>query len=385
MTSFSIDQLPTPAVLVERARLERNIQRMQRRADRAGVTLRPHVKTHKAPTIARLQIDAGANGLTSATPKEALALAKAGFDDLRIAYPVIGDAHYLRLLDIAETARVSFCVDSSIGVDLAQRFFRRHETPVCVLLKVDCGYGRAGQAWNSAELRTLAEHVSRQSHLRLVGILTHAGHSYGVQAQIDTGQHETLADALADVANQERDHMLAAALALRDCFDTETPEISIGSTPSMSAFENRREDGLTITEIRPGNYVFNDLIQVGLGVASPDDCALTVLATVVSSKTGRCLIDSGKKTLTSDTSSFPGYGLLLADRSTMAPLDGYTIETLSEEHGWVELAAGAPQLEVGQRVCLLPNHACVVVNTQSRLYLTDGDEVVTTFEVIGRA
>ena len=318
--TYSIDQLSTPAVLVERSRLERNIERMQQRADRESVRLRPHVKTHKSPTIARFQLRAGATGLTSAKPKEALAFARAGFEDLRIAYPVIGDPHYLTLLRVAEHARVSFCIDSTAGADLAQGFFARHATPIDVLIKVDCGYGRAGLRWDSRELRALGEHISRQSHLRLIGILTHAGHSYGAQDLLDTGRETCLEDAVARVSREERDTMLQAAISLRDCFASDTPEISIGSTPSMSAFENRTEDGLRITEIRPGNYVFNDLIQVGLDVARPEDCALSVLTTLVSSRNDRCLLDCGKKTLTSDTSSFPGYGRLLADRTDMSSL-----------------------------------------------------------------
>ncbi len=383
--SSSIDRLPTPAVLVERRRLERNIERMQGRAEREDVALRPHVKTHKSPTIAGLQREAGAKGLTSAKPKEALALATAGFEDLRIAYPVIGESHYRTLLRISEMARISFCIDSLAGADLAQSFFRRHATPIDVLIKVDCGYGRAGQPWDGKKLRALAEHISRQSHLRLVGILTHAGHSYGAVDRLESGEATNLRDAVAEVSRQERDTMLQATLRLRDCFASDTPEISIGSTPSMSSFENRTEDGLKITEIRPGNYVFNDLIQVGLEVARPGDCALTVLATVISSQGGRCLLDCGKKTLTSDTSDFPGFGRLLAQRDDMSPLEGWTLDALSEEHGWVSRSDDATHPSIGQRISVLPNHACVVVNTQSQLYLVDGDEVVAILKVVGRA
>ena len=185
--------------------------------------------------------------------------------------------------------------------------------------------------------------------------------------------------------------MLDFASAL---FDADIPgldrvhfEISIGSTPTITHFENRLHNGLSITEVRPGNYVFNDGIQVALGVARLKDCALTVYSRVISKHRDdrsyeRVFLDAGKKVLTSDVGfRTEGYGILLHSPSNMIALPHARVTKLSEEHGWVEVPGGST-LEVGDSVRIVPNHACTCVSTQDEMYLVDADEVARRLSAI---
>lgn len=383
---MTIDEIETPALLVEVDRMERNLVRMQERADRNGVVLRPHTKTHKSIGLARRQKVHGARGITVAKPGEAEVFVDAGFSDVRIAYPVIGRGKYERLVRLMERARISFCVDTFEGARLASEFFSAIGRRADILVEVDTGYGRTGVRWDRADSIRFVKEASTLPGLRLVGILTHAGQSYH-----GPEQNEPPREALARAAADERDRMLDFAVHLREAgIEMEGEfEISIGSTPTMSCFENTRREGFAITEIRPGNYIFNDAMQVGLGSASLEDCALTVLTTVVSKHRGRSgaerlYLDAGKKVFTSDTGfGTQGYGLVLYNALAMRPMPHAKITGLSEEHGWVQVSGGAT-LEVGDRVRVVPNHACVAVNTQDRLYLVDGEEVAGIEEVNAR-
>lgn len=383
----TIHDLPTPALLVDLDRLEANLRSMQSRADEQGVALRPHIKTHKSLAIARRQRDLGARGITCAKPSEAAIFVDGGFDDVRIAYPLASEHHFATVGELAKRARISFCIDTLEAARVASHFFSRHGESIDVLLKVDCGYGRVGVPWDDPGATALAAATAELPGLHLVGILTHAGHAYH-----GASPGESARAALERVAAEERDRMLDVAGRLRDAGLVSAPpfEISIGSTPTAVVFESdRSDDGLAVTEIRPGNYAFFDLTAHGLGACSLEQCALTVLATVVSLHPAggggqRGAIDAGKKVLTSDRPlGAGGFGLLLADAQAMLPLDGAELPALSEEHGWLRLPAGA-RINVGDRVRLVPNHSCVVASTQDQLYLVRGEEVVETCRVDAR-
>lgn len=383
----TIHDLPTPALLVDLDRLEANLRSMQSRADEQGVALRPHIKTHKSLAIARRQRDLGARGITCAKPSEAAIFVDGGFDDVRIAYPLASEHHFATVGELAKRARISFCIDTLEGARAASHFFSRHGESIDVLLKVDCGYGRVGVPWDDLGATALAAATGELPGLHLVGILTHAGHAYH-----GASPGESARAALERVAAEERDRMLDLAGRLRAAGLVSAPsfEISIGSTPTAVVFESvRSDDGLAVTEIRPGNYAFFDLTARGLGACSLEQCALTVLATVVSLHAAggggqRGAIDAGKKVLTSDQPlGAGGFGLLLADAQAMLPLDDAELPALSEEHGWLRLPAAA-RMKVGDRVRLVPNHSCVVASTQDRLYLVRGEEVVETCRVDAR-
>ena len=383
-----IDDLATPCLLIERRRLDNNLERMQARATAERVALRPHTKTHKCVAIARHQLGVGARGLTVAKPGEAEVFVEHDIEDVRVAYTVVGREKHERLRKLMDRARISFCVDTLEGARAASAVYAEQDKQAEVLLEIDVGYGRCGVRWDDAALPAFAKQVAALPGLTLAGILTHEGHSY-------KGPHgdETKTEALRRVMTEARDRLLEAAVRLRDAgvpgAVPDTFEISIGSTPSMSVFENRTHHDFRITEIRPGNYVFYDAMQVGLGSAALADCALTAYTTVISKHRDRAgqerlFLDAGKKVFTSDTSPFTeGYGLLLYNPAEMVPLPHARITGLSEEHGWVQVRGGAT-LAVGDRVRVVPNHACVAVHTQDVVYLVDGDEVVHEWPVDAR-
>jgi D-serine deaminase-like pyridoxal phosphate-dependent protein len=339
-----VDALATPCAVVDLDVLERNIARMSATAREAGVRLRPHAKTHKSPQIARLQRAAGAWGLSVAKVGEAEVFADAGFDDLFVAYPVVGEDKGRRLLALADRARLAVGADSLEGARTIARPFRAASRSLDVLLKIDVGYGRVGVSPQRAV--EVARGIADQPGLHLRGVFTHAGHCYAAETKA----------AVDAIAREEGERVAAVAVALRDA-GLPVGEVSVGSTPT--ARQAMRVPG--VTECRPGNYVFHDASQVALGTCGVEDCALSVLATVVSTPAPeRAVVDAGSKTLSSDPlrPRSGGYGQILGTASR--------IVRLSEEHGVVAVASG-DTFRVGQRVRILPNHACVVANLHDRL------------------
>ena len=358
----SIHALETPAVLVDLDVLERNIARMAERARACGVRLRPHAKTHKVIEVGRRQIAAGATGLSLAKPSEAEVFADAGFDDLFIAYPVVGADKARRLLALGERLRrLAVGVDSVEGASTLAGAFRAAGRTLDVMLKIDSGLHRVGVLPERA-LET-ARRLADLPGLRLRGIFTHAGHGYGEQTPdgvVQVARHE--GRTMAAVADQ----LKAAGLAVE--------EVSVGSTPT--AREAMAQPG--VTECRPGNYVYNDGSQVALGTCTPADCAMTVLATVVSVPSAdRAVVDAGSKTLSTDPlrPRAVGFGQIGGRRSR--------IQRLSEEHGVIVVEAGET-FRVGERVRILPNHACVVSNLHDRIIGVRGESVETELIVAAR-
>lgn len=361
MSGPSTDGLSTPAVVVDLDVLERNIRRMAARAREAGVRLRPHAKTHKCPQIGRLQRAAGAWGLSLAKVGEAEVFADAGFDDLFVAFPVVGEDKGRRLLALSDRARVAVGVDSVEGAQTLAAPFHAAGRTLEVLLKVDVGYGRVGVLPERAV--DVATRIAELPGLRLRGVFTHAGHGY--LAETKAGVEE--------IARLEGERLAAAAADLRAA-GLDVDEVSVGSTPTAALA--MRVPG--VTECRPGNYVFHDASQVALGTCSVEDCALTIVATVVSVPAkDRAVVDAGSKTLSSDPLRplAGGYGQILGRASR--------IEKLSEEHGVVAVAEGE-SFRVGERVRILPNHACVVANLHDRLVGVSGDHVEAVLTVAAR-
>ncbi|MEM1270254.1 MAG: alanine racemase [Bacteroidota bacterium] len=381
-----VSELPTPSVLVERRRLEDNIARMQVRANEAGARLRPHIKTHKSVAIARWQQAAGAQGITVATPSEAVIFADAGFSDIRLAYTVATEGKLRRLAAHADQTQITFCVDTLEGAKMASTVFGEAGKTARVLIEVDCGYGRCGLPWAEAASVRVVRDIAALPNLEVVGLLTHGGQGYRGPASPE----ESLDDALLRAMHEERDRTLEFAERLGEAGLARPGEfeISIGSTPTMAHFEQHERAGFRITELRPGNYVFNDAIQVGLGVATLRQCALTVRASVISKHRERgrerLYIDAGKKVFTSDTGyGTAGYGIPLYSAHSMHPMPHLRIVALSEEHGWLQ-AGGGSTLDVGNQLRIVPNHACTTVAQQDRLYLVDGNDLVQEIAVDAR-
>ena len=358
---MTVDDLPTPAVVIDLDVLDRNIGRMAARAREAGVRLRPHAKTHKVPEIARLQLGAGAAGITVAKTSEAEVFADAGLDDIFIAYPVVGADKARRLLEVARRVRLAVGADSLEGARLLAAPFRDAGATLDVMLKVDTGLHRVGVAPEAAP--GLARAIAGMRGLRLRGIFTHAGHAYGGETR----------EAVQAVAREEGGRLARVAEELAAAGLGQL-EVSVGSTPTAAAA--MRVEG--VTECRPGNYVYHDASQVSLGTCGLEDCALTVVATVVSVPApDRAVLDAGSKTVTTDPlrPTPGGYGWVLGTKSRLAKM--------SEEHGVIDVADG-DRFTVGQRVRVLPNHACVVSNLHDVVHGVRGNRLERTFPVAAR-
>ncbi len=374
----ALDNLATPCVLIDERRMEANLAQMAART--RSVSLRPHTKTHKSVELAERQLRHGACGISVAKVSEAERFVEHGFEDVRIAYTVVGQRQLERLIKLAHQARISFCIDSREGAARASDAFRKADISVDVLLEIDTGYHRCGVPCDGNEIVALTSEIQKLKGLNLCGILTHEGNAY-VQDPSNR----------AAVMARTRDRMLEVAIKLHKagCIYPSSFEISIGSTPSIHVFENRLKDGFQITEVRPGNYIFNDRMQVELGVCSLDACALTVLSTVVSRHrtahgTERFILDAGRKILTSDTlQNRSDYGCILYNPRVRAAHPHAKITGLSEEHGWGEVQGGST-LQIGDRVQIVPNHACVVVNTVDQMFLVHEDSMVSEIPVDAR-
>jgi D-serine deaminase-like pyridoxal phosphate-dependent protein len=364
--------LPTPQVLVDQARLVANLDRMQALATKRKKRLRPHAKTHKSPAIARMQLARGAMGICCAKLGEAEVFADAGCDDIRLAYP-IAPFNAARLRALMNRARLSLIVDHQDVADAWSAEMIRAGQTLDVLVKVDVGFHRCGIDPATPDAAAFVRHIARLGGLRLRGLLSHAGHAY----------HSTSTAQCATIAQQEAEVLRDLADRVR-ALDVAIEEVSVGATPTarFSAAE------AAPTELRPGNYAYYDRSQVALGSASLDDCALSVLATIVSRPApDRVILDCGSKTLSSDLARGAGHptghGLVYPDPESTVPDETLVVERLSEEHAIVR-ATRDTKLRPGSRVRVLPNHACVVSNLVDCVRLVDGQTVVDSLPVAAR-
>jgi D-serine deaminase-like pyridoxal phosphate-dependent protein len=363
-----VADLPTPQVLVDHHRLTNNIARIQQMATSAGMRLRPHAKTHKSPSVAKMQIARGAVGICCAKIGEAEVFADAGIADIRLPYPV-NPINAPRLLALMDRAAISIIVDNlTVARGWSDEMLAAGRT-LDVLIKVDVGFHRCGID-PDRDAVAFIQAVAALRGLRLRGLLSHAGHGY----------HAASEEELCTIAQREAETLMALQNSAAQS-GIALEEISVGATPTLRY--SVRQRGLT--ELRPGNYVYFDRTQVSLGSAALDDCALTVLATVVAKHPGRIILDSGSKTLTNDTArgitTAPGHGAVLQADGTID--DGLVVERLSEEHATVRVV-GDTQLEPGNRVRVLPNHACTVSNLVDVVRLVDGDTIIDTLPVAAR-
>ena len=354
-----IHDLDTPSLIVDLDILERNLGRMALLAKSGGKALRPHVKTHKTLEIARMQIQNGATGLTVAKLSEAETMANAGFNDLFIANQIIGATKVERLLSLIQRCKTRVGIDSREGAEPIGAAAKAIGLKVSVLIEVDTGLGRAGVR-SVSEALELAQFSEDHPGLSLEGIFTHEGHLYKSEGRSDAASKA--AAYLREIASAFAKHGLPCEV------------VSVGSTPG-AAF-NAQEAGLT--EMRPGTYVFNDRTQVFAGVVSRSDCALSVLATVISVRPdGRVLIDAGTKTLAGD--------ILKADGTCGELLEypEYSFVAFNEEHGYLQ-SSGAMSPRVGEKVRVVPNHVCTCVNLHDTLTAFRGERVEEVWKIACR-
>ncbi len=344
--------ISTPAVVVDLAVVRRNIARFQAYATTHGLAVRPHIKTHKLPEIARMQLAAGAIGITCQKVSEAEAMVDGcpEIRDVLITYNIVGAEKLDRLTALAERVRLAVVADGPAVVDGLSAAFAAAPHPLRVLVECNTGADRCGVA-TPADAAVLAQRIARSPGLVFGGLMTYppAGGAAAVEAFM----------------TQAKAAIEAAGLAVST--------VSSGGTPSMMS----AAEAPVTTEYRPGTYVYNDRSLVARGVAGWDDCALTVHATVVSvPAANRAIVDAGSKVLTSDLLGLTGHGHVLGR-------DDIAIDQLSEEHGRL-VSEGPIGLAVGDRVRIVPNHACVVSNMVDQVHVLTGGGAIECWPVAAR-
>ena len=345
-------QIPeTPAVLIDLAVVDRNIERTQRMFDALGIESRPHIKTHKIPEFAKKQIAAGARGITCQKIDEAEVMAAAGIADIMITYNILGSDKLRRLVAVSNRCTLSVTADDAAVVDGLSAAFSNEQRLLEVLVECDTGMGRCGVQSPEAA-RDLARRIAAAPGLKLGGLMTYPPMTdmAGVNTWLEKAKAHIEADGHA------------------------CPRISNGGTPNLA----RAGDVTVATEHRAGTYIYNDRSLVEAGACAVEDCALTVETTVVSRPTDdRAIIDAGSKSLTSDLIGLTGYGLI-----AVAP--GAAITGLSEEHGIVDLSGTDWRPAVGERISVIPNHACPVSNLVDQVHGRHADGSIKEIAVAAR-
>ena len=349
---------------VDGPKMERNLQKMAHVARENGVALRPHVKTHKIPRIAREQVEAGATGVTVAKVSEARVMVDGGIEDIFIAYPLVTEAKIRQAIRLAERVRLIVGVDSLEGARRLSAVAEDHTLEV--RLEVDTGLRRTGVPLDEAV--GLAGEIEAMGNLDLTGIYTYRGAILGDSKTME----------LEKAGLEEGQLMVSLAERMRER-GIGVDDVSVGSTPT--AVYVAKVDG--VTEIRPGTYVFYDRMQVRLGVCSLDECAAVVVCTVVSRPTrDLAIIDGGSKTFATDVApgaeplNLEGYGHVVG-------YPGAVLERLTEEHGMLSVDEDC-DLAVGDTLQIIPNHICSTVNLHDEVYLVGEDGVVEETRVAAR-
>lgn len=361
-------EIPTPALVVDLDKLNRNIDRMAERARSAGIALRPHIKTHKTPIISQMQMRAGAVGITCAKLGEAEVMAAAGIEDIWICYPIVGADKVDRLLNLARwVPRISTTVDTFEAMRVLNRTAQERNQFIDVMVEVDVGYRRTGVLPGEKLIALVKEIVQDSPGLRYKGLMYIAG---------------TILDHL------EPDKQLAVELAaiekvtgVADSLKKEgidTPVISGGTTPGSRYLEQLKG----INEYRVGCYVFGDMKYADAGAHTRNDMALTVLTTVVSIPEvpvpTHFVVDAGSKTLThSGALTSPGYG-------TVAQNTAWTVNSPSEEHGAIYISPGDTPPKLGSKIDLYPNYVSDVVNLADELWVVQGEDVIAVWDILAR-
>jgi len=358
--------LPTPALVLDAGRVGRNIARLADYAAARGIAVRPHAKTHKSVAVARLQLAAGAVGLTVAKVGEAEALLPAFDDrplDLLVAYPTVDEPRTRRLAALARSGTVRVAVDTAFAIEAIGHAARTAGTTVGVLVDLDVGMGRTGVA-TIDELVGLAAAVTATAGLRLDGIFCYPGHVWSRPTE-QAAPLAAVAACLAEAVDRFDRHGLCRAI------------VSGGSTPT--AFQSHLVP--QVTEIRPGTSVFNDMNTVRGGFCGLDDCAAAIVCTVASDAVaGQVVIDGGTKTFTSDRCGpvpDSGHGHVIEYPDAV-------LVKLTEEHGQVDVSHCPRRPRVGERVTVIPNHVCPCVNLQDAVWWRTADGVIRPLQVDAR-
>jgi D-serine deaminase-like pyridoxal phosphate-dependent protein len=365
MENMNIPDVDTPAILIDLEIVENNLYQMQQKANQCGVALRPHIKTHKITEFALMQLKLGAIGITTSKVSESEVMADAGIRDIFIANQIVAPKKIMRLLDLSRRLNVSVGLDSVEGARRLSEVFSNQGCSIDYLIEINSGLNRCGVPPGQPAVELL-QAVQQFPGLRYKGVFTHAGQVYGKQSRREVEQ-----------VGQLESRSVAETAALLQDQSIPSEVVSVGSTPTMKIWQGY----IGVNEIRPGNYIFHDAIQMALDVARPEECALTVLATVISRPASeRAVIDAGSKVLALDkgghgTEMVQGFGRAMGKKAVL--------ERLSEEHGILAVNP-AENLAIGERVRILPNHACTVINLSDRAYGLRNGKVEKEMKIAGR-
>jgi D-serine deaminase-like pyridoxal phosphate-dependent protein len=341
----------TPALVIDMNIVERNIERLQKRCDQAGVANRPHIKTHKIPALARMQIKAGAQGITCQKLGEAEVMVDGGVDDIIVSYNLISAARSGRLSQLLKRFPVKVCADNPVTLEAYAEAGRNADRVVGVLIECDTGRQRAGVE-TAREALQLAELIKADPNLSFKGLLFYPPENAWPETQ--------------EFYNEAKAGLASLGLPLEI--------VSTGGTPNLVNLGSLEG----ATEHRAGTYIFNDRMMMACGAAALDDCALNIYSTVVS-RAGpeRGILDAGSKTLTSDIGNLDGHGLILEHPEAR-------IKGFAEEHGFLDLSACNDRPNIGDIVRIIPNHVCVTVNMVDRLIAVRDNQIVEVFNVAAR-
>jgi D-serine deaminase-like pyridoxal phosphate-dependent protein len=358
-----ISELDTPAILIDLDILERNLERMAAYTAATGVSLRPHIKTHKIPELALKQVALGAIGIAAAKPGEAAVMSAGGLRDIFIAYPIVSPRKADSLLALSDATRISISVDSAEAAECLARAAAARSYDLPILVEIDVGFGRCGVQSPEAAV-ALAHQIEKLPSAHFGGLMFYPGHMMVPPAQ----QNEILPKVNA-IVERTYEALIHAGLPVKI--------VSGGSTPMAL----RSKEFSHLTEIRPGMYPLNDRNLVSGGFATLDDCALSVMATVVSNAVPhRVILDGGSKTFSSDrllTGDHIGHGAILADPNAI-------LFGLSEEHGHIDITNSTRSYKLGERLRIVPNHVCATINMHDTIYGIRNDIVESVWTVAAR-
>jgi D-serine deaminase-like pyridoxal phosphate-dependent protein len=343
-----INELETPVPVVDIDRMEANITRLQAYLDEHKIANRPHIKTHKIPAIAKMQMDGGAIGITCQKVSEAEVMADAGFDDIFLPYNIIGEAKLKRLMTLAARINISVTADSAFTARGLSNAALLADLTLPVLIECDTGAGRCG-VQSPQEAAELARLIGSLPNLHFGGLMTYP-------------------------SNERLDDFVRKTRSLLQDDNLPIERVSGGGTPTMWEAHTHPE----LTEHRAGIYVYGDRLTLRSGAVTLDTCALRIITTVVSRPTqDRGILDAGSKTLSTDLHDLEGYGYICEYPEAK-------IYALTEEHGHVDFSACARKPEIGERVSVIPNHCCVVTNLFDEFIGMRGDQVEVTWQIAAR-
>lgn len=365
---MSVEELPTPCMLVDFGKMENNITSWQKAMADSNTALRPHIKTHKVPDIAKMQIAAGARGITAAKVSEAEVFARAGINDIYIAYPIIGEDKWRGAAELARENRMIVGADSETGLRGLSEAATRAGSTIEIRIEFESGLGRSGAP--REKVLELCRLVESLPGLELNGLMTYRSIAFPGGRERDF-----------DEVGREEGGLLVDAAAEMRAAGIEIKELTGGSTPTGKSVATVAG----ITEVRPGTYVFMDYICEHWGTSEYSDCALSILTTVVSRPTEQtATVDGGSKTFAGDLwpANLGAKGYARAAGAD-APIEAY-VAKMSEEHGVVHLADESLDWKIGERVAFHPIHVCTTVNLSDELVGVRDGKVEVVWPVAAR-